>query len=143
MDDLSFVVKNRKSITQLFHYAIVGLVSNFAGYAVYLLLTYLGSTPKMTMTLLYGVGAAVSFWGNRKLTFAHKGGLVGAGVRYVMAHCLGYLINLAILVVMVDKLGYAHQLVQAIAILVVAAFLFLAFKFFVFTDLNVSNMGEQ
>jgi putative flippase GtrA len=95
------------------------------------------------MTLLYGVGAAVSFWGNRKLTFAHNGSLAGAGARYVMAHCIGYLINLTILIVMVDKLGYAHQLVQAIAILIVAAFLFLAFKFFVFTDLIVSNTGEQ
>jgi len=110
---------------------------------VYLLITYFGATPKITMTLLYGVGAAVGFWGNRKLTFAHNGSLVGAGVRYVMAHCLGYFINLAILVVLVDKLGYAHQLVQAIAILVVAVFLFLAFKFFVFTDFNVSNTGEQ
>lgn len=143
MDDLSFVVKNRRSITQLFNYALVGIVSNCAGYMVYLLITCLGSTPKITMTLLYGVGAAVGFWGNRKLTFAHKGSLAGAGVRYVMAHCLGYFINLAILIVMVDKLGYAHQLIQAIAILVVAAFLFLAFKFFVFTDLNVSNTREQ
>lgn len=143
MDDLSFVVKNRRSITQLVNYALVGIVSNFAGYMVYLLITCLGATPKITMTLLYGVGAAVGFWGNRKLTFAHKGSLVGAGVRYVMAHCLGYFINLAILIVMVDKLGYAHQLIQAIAILVVAAFLFLSFKFFVFTDLNVSDTGEQ
>jgi putative flippase GtrA len=143
MDDLSFVVKNRRSITQIFNYAIVGLVSNFAGYMVYLLITYLGSTPKITMTILYGVGAAVGFWGNRNLTFAHNGSLLGAGVRYVLAHCLGYFINLAILVVMVDKLGYAHQLVQAIAILVVAAFLFLIFKFFVFTDIDVSNTEEQ
>jgi putative flippase GtrA len=110
---------------------------------VYLLVTNLGATPKITMTLLYGVGAAIGFMGNRKLTFAHKGSLLGSGVRYIIAHCFGYLINLAILIVLVDKLGYPHQLVQAIAILVVAAFLFMVFKFFVFTDMDASNKGEQ
>ena len=44
----------------------------------------------------------------------------------------GYLMNLAILFVFVDKMGFAHQWVQAVAIFVVAGYLFLAFKFFVF-----------
>jgi len=65
---------------------------------------------------------------------------MGAGVRYVIAHCIGYLLNLSILIVFVDKLGYAHQWVQAIAIFVVAAFLFLAFKVFVFP---VSREGAR
>jgi putative flippase GtrA len=143
MDDLSFVVNNRRTITQLFRYAIVGFASNFAGYIVYLLITSLGFTPKITMTVLYGVGATVGFWGNRNLTFAHKGNLMGTIFRYVMVHCLGYFMNLAILIIWVDKLGYAHQFVQAIAIVVVAAFLFLTFKLFVFTDLNVDNTRKQ
>lgn len=65
---------------------------------------------------------------------------MGAGVRYVIAHCIGYLLNLSILIVFVDELGYAHQWVQAIAIFVVAAFLFLAFKVFVFP---VSREGAR
>lgn len=142
MDDLPLVAKNRSSVSQLFRYAIVGIANNIAGYMFYLLITYLGATPKITMTLLYAVGAAVGFWGNRKLTFAHQGSVLGAGVRYLIAHCFGYLINLAILLVLVDQLGYAHQWVQAIAIFVVAAFLFLAFKFFVFPDRDVSNKEQ-
>jgi uncharacterized membrane protein (GlpM family) len=47
-------------------------------------------------------------------------------------HASGYLCNLAILRVFVDRLGYPHQIVQAVAIFVVAAYLFLAFKMFVF-----------
>ena len=142
MDDLPLVAKNRSSVSQLFRYAIVGLANNIAGYMVYLLITYLGATPKISMTLLYTVGATVGFWGNRRLTFAHQGSVLGAGVRYLIAHCFGYLINLAILIVLVDQLGYAHQWVQAIAIFVVAAFLFLAFKFFVFPDRDVSNKEQ-
>lgn len=143
MDNLPLADKSKSSVTQLFHYTFIGIVSNLAGYMVYLLVTNLGATPKITMTLLYGVGAAIGFIGNRKLTFAHKGSLLGSGVRYIIAHGFGYLINLAILIVLVDKLGYAHELVQGIAILVVAGFLFMVFKFFVFTDMDVSNKGEQ
>lgn len=142
MDDLPLVAKNRSSVSQLFRYAIVGIANNVAGYMVYLLITYLGATPKISMTLLYTVGASIGFWGNRKLTFAHEGSVLGAGVRYLIAHCFGYCINLAILLIGVDQLGYAHQLVQAIAIFVVAAFLFITFKFFVFPDMNISNKGQ-
>jgi putative flippase GtrA len=143
MDNLPLTGKNRSSITQLFHYALVGITTNLAGYMVYLLITDLGAAPKITMTLLYGVCAVIGFMGNRKLTFAYKGSLLGSGIRYIIAHCFGYLINLAILIVLVDKFGYAHQLVQATAILVVAVFLFMAFKFFVFTDMDVSNKRQQ
>ena len=116
----------------LFRYAVVGIVSNLVGYSVYLLVTYLGATPKITISFLYMLAAAVGFWGHRKFTFEYKGKLIGAGIRYVIAHCLGYLINFTILFVMVDKLGYAHQWVQGVAIFVVAISLFLSFKFFVF-----------
>jgi putative flippase GtrA len=140
MDDSPHSIKNKKSVTQLFRYAFVGITSNLAGYMVYLLVTYLGATPKITMTFLYGISAAVGFFGNRKFTFIHKGSLIGAGIRYIITHCFGYFINLSILIIMVDKYGYAHQWVQATAIFVVAAFLFLAFKYFVFKEQNTSNI---
>jgi putative flippase GtrA len=92
---------------------------------------------------LYGTGSVAGFFGNRRLTFAHEGSLLGAGARYVIAHCLGYFINLGLLVIMVDQLGYPHQGVQALAILVVAAYLFLALKFFVFANLDLSNARKQ
>jgi len=139
MDDLPLGIKNRRSVTQLVRFGLVSIMVNLVGYMVYLLITYLGGTPKITMTLLYGVSVTASFFGNRKLAFAHKGSQLGAGVRYVIAHCFGYCINLTILIVLVDKLGYAHQWAQASAILVVAAFLFLAFKFFVFQEHKCKN----
>lgn len=136
MNDEALIIKIRKSISQLFRYALVGVLSNVAGYLVYLTLTYFGGTPKVTMTLLYGVGAAVGFFGNRNLTFEHEGSVRWAGVRYVIAHGAGYMINLSILIIFVDKLGCTHQWVQAAAIFIVAAFLFLAFKIFVFPVTN-------
>jgi putative flippase GtrA len=136
VDNLLVAKKKRNSLSQLFYYALVGIVSNFVGYMAYLSLTYLGTTPKITMTFLYAVGAAIGYIGNRNLTFEHKGNHLGSGIRYIMAHLVGYSINFTLLFVFVDRFGYAHQLVQGVAIFVVAAFLFAAFKFFVFTDLS-------
>lgn len=119
---------------QLWRYGIIGLLSNAAGYGAYLLITALGVPPKLAMSCLYVVGATVSFFCNGRITFAYRGTTLGAGLRYLAAHALGYSINLALLVVFVDRLGFAHQIVQGLAIFVVAAFLFAALKFFVFSQ---------
>jgi putative flippase GtrA len=117
---------------QLIRYGLVGVASNLTIYFVYLLITYLGVEPKIAMTLVYIIGASMGFIGNRKWTFAHRGDSTSAALRYVLAHLFGYLLNFLILVTFVDRLGYSHQWVQAAAIIVVAGFLFVIFKFFVF-----------
>ena len=105
----------------------------------YLLITYLGGTPKITMSALHVTTAIVSYYGNRKLTFEHKGCVLKSGLRFFLAHCLGYLINFCMLFFLVDKLGYPHQWVQILAIMVVAAFLFITFKIFVFRETDNGN----
>lgn len=94
------------------------------------------------MSALYGVGVIAGFVGHRNYTFSHKGDVKWAGRRYAIAHCLGYLINITIQVAMVDRLGYPHQLVQAISMCVVAAFLFAAFRYFVFANAPQRNASE-
>lgn len=117
---------------QLIRYGVVGVTSNAAIYSVYLFITYLGVEPKTAMTLVYIIGASIGFIGNRKWTFAHRGNPASAALRYLLAHLFGYLLNFLILVTFVDRLGYAHQWVQAMAIIIVAGLLFVVFKYFVF-----------
>ncbi len=124
----------KTTATQFIRYGMVGLASNVVGYLVYLLVNYMGAPPKIAMTLLYVVGVTAGFFGNRYLVFLDKDGLQGTGIRFICAHACGYLLNLSILIVFVDKLGYPHQIVQGVAIFVVAAFLFVAFKLFVFKN---------
>lgn len=127
---------------QLIRYGLVGAASNAAIYFIYLLITYLGMEAKSAMTLVYIAGASIGFVGNRKWTFAHRGDSSSAALRYVLAHLCGYLINLLILYTFVDRLGYAHQWVQAAAIIVVAGFLFVIFKYFVFSK-STSRAGKE
>ncbi|MCU1762152.1 GtrA family protein [Pseudomonas sp. 14P_8.1_Bac3] len=132
MSTLNTGSKSGLPATQLLRYAVVGLISNSCGYALYLLLTEFGTTPKVTMSTIYACGALIGFFGNRKLTFSHEGGLLGSGSRFVIAQLGGYAINFLLLDVLVDRLGYPHQWVQASAIVIVAIYLFVTLKFFVF-----------
>ncbi len=130
---------NNKHFSQLFRYGLIGIAANLTAYLAYLSITYMGGTPKLTMSVLYVVTAFVSYLGNRKLTFAYSGGFLGSGLRFTIAHFFGYLINLGLLFVFVDNLGYPHQVVQVCAIIIVAIFLFLSFKLFVFTEDNEAS----
>jgi len=128
--------KQRVSYIQIFRYGVVGFAANLIGYMLYLLITYFGGTPKLTMSVLYGVSLTFSFWLNKKSTFFYRGCTLVAVGRYIFVHIIGYFINLSVLIVMVDSMGFAHQGAQAIAIIIVAFFLFFALKFFVFRESN-------
>jgi putative flippase GtrA len=132
-----------KPILQLFRYGVVGVVTNLALYSFYLLITYLGIEPKKAMTVSYIVGAFIGFIGHREWTFSHKGTRLGSGARYCIAHLLGYLINFIILLTFVDRLSYSHQWVQAAAIIVVAVFLFVTFRYFVFPQSERNGGNNQ
>lgn len=76
-----------------------------------------------------------------KYTFPYSGSILNGIVRYVIARLLGYVSNIGMLYLFSDRLGYPHQLVQAIAILVMVAILFLLFPYFVFTKSTVASVG--
>ena len=136
-------MKSRKSLIQLIRYGVIGLLSNVAGYLVFLLIVYMGVEPKLAMTFLYSVGAAVGFFGNKLWTFSHEGWLLNSAARYIIAHIGGYSINWLCLYWFVDRMGYSHQWVQAVAIFVVALYLFIVLKIFVFPEaLNESNESK-
>lgn len=125
-------IKKSKTVCQLYRFGLVGIASNLFGYILYLLLTYCGLAPKLTVSILYPIGAVIGFLGNREWVFSHQGMVKVALVRYSLVQLLGYLINLVILTVLVNKLGYPHQLIQLLAIFIVAVFLFVASKFFIY-----------
>jgi putative flippase GtrA len=143
MPESSKNARMSKPVLQLFRYGLVGIVTNLALYCFYLLITYLGIEPKKAMTISYITGAFIGFIGHRQWTFSHNGALLGSGARYVIAHLFGYLINFLILLTFVDTLGYSHQWVQAAAIIVVAGFLFVTFRYFVFPKVESSGRSNE
>ena len=121
------------SLIQLVRYGLIGVGLNASGYLIYLAVTALGLDPKLAVAIFYPIMAVASFLLNRRWTFQHKGSIPKAGVRYILAHVGGYLLNLLLLFVFVDVLGLDHRAVQGAAIFVVAGYLFISFKLFVFS----------
>ena len=121
-----------RAFNQLIRYSIVGITANIFGYAVYILLTVLGISPKISISVLYSALVIIGFFANRRFTFGHNDHIGITVIRYLVVQLFGYLLNLSLLVMFVDWLGFSHQLVQFIAIIVVAIFLFVLTRFFVF-----------
>jgi putative flippase GtrA len=121
-----------RSFSQFIRYAAVGLASNGIGFLLYLLMTTLGFGSKVSMSLLYIVGVLQSFIFNRKWTFNYNGNKKVALFRYFLIYGFGYFINFGALVMFVDRFGYPHHWVQGGMILVVAVFIFVMQKIWVF-----------
>ncbi|PLX98727.1 MAG: hypothetical protein C0623_11895 [Desulfuromonas sp.] len=119
---------------QIFRYGAVGLFSNLLGYLVYLFVTWQGVDPKLAVTILYPVAATIAYIGHSHYSFSYEGEHIKGIARYVAAHSCGYLLNLASLFFFVDMFSFPHQLVQFCNIFLVAGFLFITFRYFVFAD---------
>ncbi len=125
---------SRDIIKQVLLYGVVGVANNVLGYLLYIALTYMGMEFKTAMTLLYVIGVAISFFSNRKIVFKHTGNVHKAVLRFCFAHILGYALNFSLLSFFVGRMGYPHELVQAAAIFIVAGFLFIFMRLFVFRE---------
>lgn len=117
---------------ELIRFGVVGVLTNALGFCLYLLITSVGSPPKLTMSILYAIGLFISFWQNRNWVFRHNGKARASLARFLAAHACAYGINYTFLSYFHDRLGYPDAWVQFSAMAVMAIFLFLMFKFFVF-----------
>lgn len=126
-------------LAQVARYGVVGVLNNLLGYLIYLLVTWFWLDPKVAVTLLYPVGALTAYFGHAKYSFAYSGSTSNGVSRYVIAHLIGYSVNVLMLYVLSDRLLLPHQIIQAVAIVVVAGILFLLFRYFVFPQRSSST----
>jgi len=123
-----------KLLAQVVRYGVVGVLNNLLGYLIYLVVTWAWLDPKVAVTLMYPIGAVTAYFGHAKYSFTYSGQTSHGIARYVIAHLIGYGANIGLLYVFSDLLLFPHQLVQAVAIVVVAGILFLLFRYFVFPN---------
>jgi len=117
---------------QFIRFAIVGLVSNFLLFLLYLAAVAAGAGPKSAMSVLYALGVAWTFTFNRNWSFGHEGMASPAFMRYIVIYVAGYAVNWLVLLLFVDQWHWPHQWVQACMIVILAAALFFGQKFWVF-----------
>jgi putative flippase GtrA len=133
---------SQRTAVQLFRYVTVGLLSNGVAFALYLVITTAGVGPKVAMSIVYLLGVAQTFIFNRRWSFGHRGTQGPAFVRYCLAYAAGYALNVIVLVVLVDRLGWPHQFVQGAMIPTLAVVLFLAQKLWVFAERAPSPLAQ-
>lgn len=121
---------------QAMRFAMVGVASNFLLYVMYLALTAMGVGHIAAMTGLYACGVLQTFVFNRRVTFHHAGSTIRSLLRYITSYGACYGLNLAALLLFVNQLGFPHWAVQGMAIVVIAALLFLLQKFWVFAAID-------
>jgi putative flippase GtrA len=124
----------KKTILQAARFAIVGLASNGIGFCLYLLMTWAGLGPKLSMSILFAIGTLQTFVFNKRWSFQYRGNDRMVMLRYLAAYGIGYVVNLAALVLLVDYWRLPHAPVQGALILTVAALMFLLQKFWVFAQ---------
>lgn len=118
--------------TQFLRFAVIGLVTNGLLFLAYLLATDLGIGHKTAMTSVYVSGVLLSFLLNRSWTFEHKGPVPSSLFRYLSTYALGYVLDLAGLLILVDHLGFSHRLVQLVLAFAIAVLVFFAQRHWVF-----------
>jgi len=119
-------------VGELLRFGIVGVTSNLVLFGAFMAMVSVGVAPGVAMTLLYALGVAQTFVFNRRWTFGHGGAATVSLRRYVMLHLACYSLNLGLLHWLVDGRGLPVAWVQAGAVLLVAALLFVGQKFWVF-----------
>lgn len=117
---------------QLARFVIVGVASNTVLYLLYLVATSAGIGHKTAMTVLFSLGIVQTFFFNKNWSFRHSGSNGSTFIRYIGAYCAAYGINFAAMVIFVDRYHISDRLVQAVMIVVVAAFMFVAQRLWVF-----------
>lgn len=118
---------------QFAKYLLVGGLSNSLAYGLYILITLVGVSPIVGMSIVYVAAGVTSFTANRGWTFQSDASLSGSALRYIISQTLGYGTNLVILSWLYHVLGIPHQAAQLVGIGVVAFELFLLNRYYVFS----------
>lgn len=113
-------------------YIVVGLTMNIFGFLLFVLITTLGVSPVLTISILYPLYIGLAFCLNKYWSFNHKGNTSTSAIRYLIAYAGCYALNVVMLKFFSGYLGYSHLVVQVIAVMIIALLLFLTQKLWVF-----------
>ena len=114
-------------------FVLVGISNTAVGLGViYFALRVLEWNDTASNAVGYAVGFAWSFLWNRSWTFRQSGAALGSLVRYVGVCVVGYLVNLAVMIVLLRRMGAGHYLPQVVAMCAYTAVTYIGSRFFAF-----------
>jgi len=123
----------KQDLIEIAKAAPLSLFLNLTGYIAFVVLVRNGLDPKISISFLYPVMVALSYFLYGNLVF-HGEYSKNSLFKFIITHISGYLANLLLLFIFIDIFALTHELSQLIAMVIVALYLFLIFKFVVFTN---------
>jgi len=116
-------------------YLAVGATVNGLGYVAYLVLTVLGFSPYLAVTILLPLSLFAAFRGHARFTFTVEHRDRPMAARYLVVTLIGYVTNLVLLNVLIELLGIPHQLAQLIVMALIVPVMFVILRRVVFTQI--------
>lgn len=123
----------RRTVPQSLRFIVVGVLNNLGGYLLYIAVTWAGVDPKLTVAMFYPVAVLINYLTHARYSFDSRGDHGRRLPRYIVVYMLALLVNLGMLALFHDRMGFRHEFVQFAAFGVVGTFLFFSMKFFVFS----------
>lgn len=113
-------------------YAISGVANTVVGVSTIYALMWLNVGPYLANFVGYAVGLSFAYFNSRSYVFRFSGDHRSGVVRYLAAFAVCYSINMAVLAVGIESLGWPHWLAQGAGVVTHAGLMFLLSRHLVF-----------
>ena len=125
--------EKRNLLREFISFNIVGIINTIIIYGIYSLFIFLEFDYRIALFLEYCFGIVFSFLVNRKFTFKHTGRIsLRMVVSMIGSYVIVFVLNMALLIVFVEKLFIGKYLAQLFALAISVAVSFFAQKYIVF-----------
>jgi putative flippase GtrA len=122
------------SVNQIIKYSSVGIVTNSIGYIFYIFISNLiGINPPVAAILAGLIVIGISYYLNKNFTFKGKGKGVVTARKYYLLYFGAILAQSLIIFIFSNILGFAHEIVAGISLIIISCSLFLIQKFYFFS----------
>lgn len=122
-------------MNQIFKYGSVGIVTNALGYIIYIAVAnLLGINPPVAAIISGLLVISLSFYLNKRFSFDNNNKSIGLAVNYFILYGIAILFHSLIVFIFSNILGFAHEIIAGINIILISCSLFLIQKFLLFRE---------
>jgi len=121
------------SVIQIIKYSSVGIATNTIGYILYIVISNLiGVNPPIAAILAGLMVIGISYYLNKRFTFKSKNKGVVTTLNYYLLYFSAILLHSSNIFMFSSILGFVHEIVAGISLIVISCLLFLIQKFYLF-----------
>lgn len=121
------------SFNQIIKYSSVGIITNIMGYILYIgIANFIGLNPPIAAIISGFMVIGVSYYLNKRFSFQHRGKEINLAIKYYILYLSAILLHSFIILIFSNILGFAHEIIAGISLIIISCSLFLIQKNFLF-----------